>query len=57
MRNKERNLTKEHVHQICNQLLKTNKNVIVMEDLTKIKQSTSKTKEGHKRKKHNNRIS
>lgn len=27
-----------------------------MEDLTKIKQSTSKTKEGHKRKKHNNRM-
>ena len=35
----------------------TDASIIVMEDLSKIKQSTSKTQEGFKRKKHNNSFS
>lgn len=54
---KERNVNKNYSHLICNKILDTNKSVIVLEDLKGIKQKTSKTKEGIKRTKHNNRIS
>jgi putative transposase len=54
---KEKNFSKNYIHQATNKLLETDKSIIVVEDLTKIKQNTSKTKEGFKRKKHNNRIS
>lgn len=57
IKNKERNINKNYIHHICNEILKTDKSIIVLEDLTKIKQNTSKTKEGFKRKKHNNMIS
>ena len=55
--NKERNVNKNFTHLICNKILDTDKSVIVLEDLKGIKQKTSKTKEGFKRTKHNNRIS
>ena len=54
---KERNVNKNYTHLICNKILDTDKSVIVLEDLKGIKQKTSKTKEGFKRTKHNNRIS
>ena len=40
-----------------NEILKTDKTFIVMEDLTAIKQSTSVTNGGHKRTRHNNMMS
>lgn len=55
--NKERNVNKNYTHLICNKILETDKSVIVLEDLKGIKQKTSKSKEGFKRKSHNNRIS
>lgn len=57
LRNKERNINKFYVHKIVNSILKTDKNIIVTEDLSGIKQNTSRTKEGFKRNKHNNRMS
>lgn len=56
LRHRERNVNKDFTHQICNMILDTDKTVIVIEDLTKIKQNTSTTKDGFKRKKHNNRM-
>lgn len=53
---KERNVNKNYTHLICNKILDTDKSVIVLEDLSGIKQKTSKTKEGFKKTKHNNRI-
>jgi IS605 OrfB family transposase len=53
---KERNFSKDYTHKLSNKILETDKSIIVLEDLSKIKQKTSKTKEGHKRKKHNNRM-
>jgi len=45
-------------HHLANEILRHHDaSVIVMEDLSGIKTSTSKTKEGFKRTKHNNRIS
>lgn len=57
VRRKERNLNKEMCNLTANQILNTDKKVIVLEDLTKIKQNTSKHKNGIKRTKHNNMIS
>ena len=57
LRHKEANVSKNMCHHLANKILKHNGSVIVMEDLTKIKQSTSKTKDGYKRKRHNNAIS
>ena len=57
LRLKEANVSKNMCHHLANEILKHNGSVIVMEDLTKIKQSTSKTKNGYKRKRHNNAIS
>lgn len=55
---KERNISKNYCHKACNALLKSTKaSFVVMEDLTKIKSNTSRTKDGYKRKKHNNAIS
>ena len=53
----EKNVNKNYTHLICNKILDTDKSVIVLEDLKGIKQKTSKTKDGFKRTKHNNRIS
>ena len=54
---KEQNLSKTFCYEVANEILNTDKNVIVLEDLTKIKKNTSKTENGYKRKKHNNRLS
>jgi len=53
----EANFSKNYTHQVANEILKTNKTIIVLEDLTKIKERTKETKEGFKRTKHNNRMS
>lgn len=57
IKNRERNISKEYCNLMVNQILKTDKTVIVMEDLKKIKTTTSRTNDGYKRKKHNNMIS
>lgn len=57
VRKHEGNISKNFAHHVANEILKTDKTVIVLEDLTKIKQSTSKLKNGFKRTKHNNQIS
>ena len=57
LRRKEANVSKNMCHHLANEILKHNGSVIVMEDLTKIKQSTSKTKNGYKRTRHNNMFS
>ena len=53
---KECNINKNYAHYVCNEILKTDKDIIVLEDLKGIKSKTSKTKEGYKRKRHNNMI-
>lgn len=58
LKRRERNLSKDMCQRAANTLLRgTKASVIVMEDLTKIKQSTSRTKEGFLRKRHNNAMS
>ena len=57
LRRKEQNVSKEMCHIVANEILSHEGSVVVMEDLSKIKQTTSKTEEGHKRKRHNNRMS
>ena len=57
MRKRERNLTKDMVNRACNALIQsTDASIIVLEDLSKIKTKTSKTKEGYNRKGHNRRL-
>ena len=55
---KEHNLSKDMCHRAVNSLLQsTDASYIVMEDLTKIKQNTSKSEKGYKRVRHNNALS
>lgn len=55
---KERNVSKNQVEKACNVLLRsTEASILVLEDLTKIKVKTSKTKEGFNRSRHNNALS
>lgn len=55
---KESNMSKDMCYRAAKALIdSTEATVIAMEDLTKIKKNTSKDKEGHKRKRHNNAIS
>ncbi len=55
---KEQNQSTDMCQKIANAILKsTSASIIVMEDLSGIKQKTSKTKEGFKRKSHNRRMS
>ena len=54
---KEQNVSKEMCHLVANEILSHEGSVVVMEDLTKIKQRTSKTEEGRNRRRHNNRMS
>lgn len=57
-RKKEYNLSKDMCYRASKALLaSTDASIIVLEDLSKIKQKTSKTKDGFKRKKHNNAFS
>ncbi len=59
LKNKERNKTKNQVHKVANKILKTDANIISLEDLRGIKQKTSaKNKEkGNFGKKRNNKFS
>ena len=55
---KERNVSKDMVERATSTLLRSSDaSILVIEDLTKIKVSTSKTKEGFKRTRHNNALS
>ena len=55
---KETNLSKNMVEHAANALIKsTNASILVLEDLSKIKQKTSKTTDGYTRKRHNNMLS
>ena len=54
---KERYISKDMCHRATNVLLRsTNASIIVLEDLSKIKSNTKKTKNGYKRTKHNNML-
>lgn len=58
LRKKERKLSKDMCHRATNALLKsTDASVIVIEDLSNIKKSTSKSANGFKRTRHNNMLS
>lgn len=57
LKHKEQNINKNYTHLIANKILDTDKSIIVLEDLKGLKKDTAYTKEGFKRKKHNNRIS
>lgn len=58
VKNKERNITKDMCNRATNALLKsTNANILVLEDLSKIKEKTKLHKNGYKRQKHNNMLS
>ena len=57
LRRRESNVSKNMCHHLANEILKHNGSVIVMEDLSKIKQTTSRTNSGFKRTRHNNAIS
>ena len=54
---KERNQSTDMCYKMANAIIgSTNASIIVLEDLSRIKQKTSKTKEGFKKKNHNRRI-
>lgn len=58
VKRKEYNLSKDMCYRASKALINsTDAGIIVMEDLAKIKKSTSRTKEGYKRAKHNNALS
>lgn len=58
IRHKEHNQSRDMVERSTNALLSSTKaSVLVLEDLSEIKEKTSKTKEGFKRKRHNNAMS
>ena len=57
LQHKEHNFNKNYTHWIANQVLKLPEATYILEDLTAIKRTTSKTKDGHKRTSHNNRLS
>ena len=58
LKHREMNLSKDMLHRATNALLKsTRASVLVVEDLSKIKTKTSKTKDGFKRTRHNNMFS
>ena len=57
IRRRERNMCKDYCHRVANEILRHDGSVIVTEDLSKIKRMTATTKDGHKRKRHNNALS
>ena len=57
LRRKEMNVSKQMCHDVANEILSHNGSVVVMEDLTAIKRSTSTMRDGHKRTRHNNAMS
>lgn len=55
IKRKERNISKDMCYRASKALIdSTEASIIVFEDLSKIKKTTSRTEEGHKRKRHNN---
>lgn len=55
---KERNISKDMIQRSTSALLRsTNASIIVLEDLKRLKQNTSTTNDGYKRKRHNNALS
>ena len=54
---RESNVSKNEAHHLANWILAHKASVFVMEDLSRIKRNTSKTKEGFKKKRHNNMLS
>ena len=55
---RESNLSRDMQYRAVNHLLRsTDAGILVLEDLSKIKKSTVKSAAGHKRKRHNNRLS
>ena len=57
LRRKERNASRNFCHHLANEILRTDKSVLAMEDLAKIKASTSRTEGGALRTRHNSRMS
>lgn len=58
LKRRERNLSDDMLHRATNALLSSTKaSILVVEDLSKIKTKTSKTKDGFKRTRHNNMFS
>ena len=57
LRSKEANISKNMCHHLANKILKTDKSIIVVEDLSNIKKTTSRTQDGYKRTRHNNMLS
>lgn len=58
IRTKEHNLSKDMCYRASKALINsTQASIIVLEDLSKIKKNTSRTREGYKRAKHNNALS
>lgn len=54
---KERNISKDMIQRSTSALLRsTNASIIVLEDLKRLKQNTSTTNDGYKRKRHNNAL-
>jgi IS605 OrfB family transposase len=56
-RRKERNFSNNYCHLVVNEVLKTDKGIIVLENLKGIKEKTKKHNNGYKRKEHNRRFS
>ena len=57
LRRREYHQSNEFCHKIANEILRHEGSVIVLEDLSKIKQDTSRTEEGFKKTRHNNMLS
>ena len=56
LRRREANISKNMCHHVANAILASRESVIVMEDLSGIKRTTSRTKDGYKRTNHNRRL-
>lgn len=57
IRRREMNMCKDFCHRVANEILRHDGATIVMEDLSRIKRRTAKTKAGHNRTRHNNAMS
>lgn len=57
IRRREMNMCKDVCHRVANEILRHDGATIVMEDLSRIKRRTAKTKAGHNRTRHNNAMS
>jgi IS605 OrfB family transposase len=57
VRNKQRHFSDNYCHLVANEILKTDKDILVLENLKKIKVKTSRNKKGFKKKNHNRSFS